>query len=121
MGNRQTCAKFQENLFRSNEIISIFCPPLFRKWHMTFELLDNFFQVCKLFRHIASTEPLVITAEHNEMILRSMGPLVSITLTVFTVLTLINAPPLINSPCLLSENNVIQVQLSQKAGCTLSN
>ena len=31
MGNRQNFAKFQENLFRSNEIISIFCPPLFRK------------------------------------------------------------------------------------------
>ena len=31
MGNRQRYAKFQENLFRSNEIISIFCPPLFRK------------------------------------------------------------------------------------------
>ncbi|WAR10887.1 CTNL1-like protein [Mya arenaria] len=31
--------------------------------------------VCKLFRHIATTEPLVITAEHNEIILRSMGPL----------------------------------------------
>ena len=31
MGNRQNCAKFQKNLFRSNEIISIFCPPLFRK------------------------------------------------------------------------------------------
>ena len=31
MSNRQNCAKFQENLFRSNEIISIFCPPLFRK------------------------------------------------------------------------------------------
>ena len=31
MGNRQNCAKFQENLFRSNEIISNFCPPLFRK------------------------------------------------------------------------------------------
>ena len=31
MGNRQNCAKFQENLFRSNEIILIFCPPLFRK------------------------------------------------------------------------------------------
>ena len=31
MGNRQNCAKFQENLFKSNEIISIFCPPLFRK------------------------------------------------------------------------------------------
>ena len=30
MGNRQNCAKFQESLFRSNEIISIFCPPLFR-------------------------------------------------------------------------------------------
>ena len=31
MSNRQNCAKFQENLFRSNKIISIFCPPLFRK------------------------------------------------------------------------------------------
>ena len=31
MGNRQNCAKFQENLCRSNETISIFCPPLFRK------------------------------------------------------------------------------------------
>ena len=31
MGNRQNCAKFQESLFRSNEIISFFCPPLFRK------------------------------------------------------------------------------------------
>ena len=31
MGNRQNCAKFQENLIRSNEIISHFCPPLFRK------------------------------------------------------------------------------------------
>ena len=35
MGNRQYCAKFQENLFRSNEIISIFCPPLFRKRPVT--------------------------------------------------------------------------------------
>ena len=31
MGNRQNCAKFQENVFRSNKIISFFCPPLFRK------------------------------------------------------------------------------------------
>ena len=35
MGNRQKCAKFQENLFKSNEVISIFCPPLFRKRPMT--------------------------------------------------------------------------------------
>ena len=35
MGNRQNCAKFQENLFRSNEIVSIFCPPLFRKRPIT--------------------------------------------------------------------------------------
>ena len=35
MGNRQKCAKFQENLFRSNEIISIFCPPLFPKRPIT--------------------------------------------------------------------------------------
>ena len=35
MGNRQNCAKFQENLFRSNEIITIFCPPFFRKRPIT--------------------------------------------------------------------------------------
>ena len=29
MGNRQSYAKFPKNLFESNEIISIFCPPLF--------------------------------------------------------------------------------------------
>ena len=39
-------------------------------------MYNRLLQVCKLFRHIATTEPLVITAEHNEMILRSMGPLV---------------------------------------------
>ena len=32
MGNREKYAKFQENLFSSNEIKSIFCLPLFRKW-----------------------------------------------------------------------------------------
>ena len=31
MGNRQNCAKFQEILFRSNEVIQTFCPPLCRK------------------------------------------------------------------------------------------
>ena len=31
MGNRKRYAKFQENLFSSNKIKSIFCPPLFRK------------------------------------------------------------------------------------------
>ena len=35
MGNRQSYAKFQENLFRSNEIISVFCPPLFPKQPIT--------------------------------------------------------------------------------------
>ena len=29
MGNKQNCAKFQENLFRNNEIISIFLPSTF--------------------------------------------------------------------------------------------
>ena len=29
MGNRQNCAKFQENSFRNNEIISIFLPSTF--------------------------------------------------------------------------------------------
>ncbi|XP_005101953.1 alpha-catulin isoform X2 [Aplysia californica] len=33
-------------------------------------------EVCKLFRHMASTEPLVITAEHNESFLHSLGPLI---------------------------------------------
>ncbi|KAL4217108.1 Alpha-catulin [Mactra antiquata] len=40
------------------------------------EHIDQLEEVCKLFRHIATTEPLVITAEHNEIILRSMGPLI---------------------------------------------
>ena len=35
MDNRQNCVKFQENLLRSNEIISIVCPPLFRKLPIT--------------------------------------------------------------------------------------
>ena len=34
-------------------------------------------QVCKLFRHIATNEQLVIAAEHNEFVLKSLGPLVS--------------------------------------------
>ncbi|GFR90610.1 alpha-catenin-related protein [Elysia marginata] len=33
-------------------------------------------EVCKLFRHMASTDPLVITAEHNETFLHSLGPLI---------------------------------------------
>ncbi|GFN89566.1 alpha-catulin [Plakobranchus ocellatus] len=33
-------------------------------------------EVCKLFRHMASTDPLVITAEHNESFLHSLGPLI---------------------------------------------
>ena len=41
MGNRQNCAKFQENIFRSNEIISIFCPPLFRKRPINKKLSDQ--------------------------------------------------------------------------------
>ncbi|XP_060582034.1 alpha-catulin-like isoform X2 [Ruditapes philippinarum] len=40
------------------------------------EHIEQLEEVCKLFRHIATTEPLVITAEHNEIILRSMGPLI---------------------------------------------
>ena len=31
MGNRESYAKFQKKIFRSNGIISNFCPPLFRK------------------------------------------------------------------------------------------
>ncbi|RUS91163.1 hypothetical protein EGW08_001076, partial [Elysia chlorotica] len=33
-------------------------------------------EVCKLFRHMASTDPLVITAEHNETFLHCLGPLI---------------------------------------------
>ncbi|XP_059141876.1 alpha-catulin-like [Physella acuta] len=33
-------------------------------------------EVCKLFRHMASTEPLIITAEHNESFLHCLGPLI---------------------------------------------
>ncbi|XP_052236076.1 alpha-catulin-like isoform X2 [Dreissena polymorpha] len=40
------------------------------------EHIDQLEEVCKLFRHIATTEPLVITAEHNEIMLRSLGPLI---------------------------------------------
>ncbi|KAL3854374.1 hypothetical protein ACJMK2_013646, partial [Sinanodonta woodiana] len=40
------------------------------------EHMEQLEEVCKLFRHIATTDPLVITAEHNENILRSMGLLV---------------------------------------------
>ncbi|XP_071103440.1 alpha-catulin-like isoform X1 [Haliotis cracherodii] len=32
-------------------------------------------EVCKLLHHLASTDPLVITAEHNESFLHSIGPL----------------------------------------------
>lgn len=35
-------------------------------------------QVCKLLRHISNTEPLVITAEHAESVIKSIGPLVSL-------------------------------------------
>ncbi|BFZ21985.1 hypothetical protein BsWGS_25024 [Bradybaena similaris] len=33
-------------------------------------------EVCKLFRHMASTEPLIIAAEHNESFLHNLGPLI---------------------------------------------
>ncbi|CAL1545906.1 unnamed protein product [Lymnaea stagnalis] len=33
-------------------------------------------EVCKLFRHMATTEPLIITAEHNESFLHCLGPLI---------------------------------------------
>ena len=36
MGNRYRYAKFQVNLLSSNEIKSIFCPPLFRKRPISF-------------------------------------------------------------------------------------
>ncbi|XP_064598146.1 alpha-catulin-like isoform X2 [Liolophura sinensis] len=32
-------------------------------------------EVCKLLRHISNTEPLVITAEHAESVIKSIGPL----------------------------------------------
>ncbi|KAL5005886.1 hypothetical protein ScPMuIL_017044 [Solemya velum] len=39
------------------------------------EHTDQLEEVCKLFRHIAATDPLIITAEHNETVLRTIGPL----------------------------------------------
>ncbi|XP_070185642.1 alpha-catulin-like isoform X2 [Littorina saxatilis] len=33
-------------------------------------------EVCKLFRHMASSEPLVITADHNESFIHSLGPMI---------------------------------------------
>ncbi|KAI8738521.1 alpha-catulin [Biomphalaria glabrata] len=33
-------------------------------------------EVCKLFRHMATTEPLIIAAEHNESFLHCLGPLI---------------------------------------------
>ena len=41
MGNRQNWAKFQENVFRSNEIISIFCPQFLSQTAYT-ELIGSF-------------------------------------------------------------------------------
>ena len=38
MGNRKRYAKFQENLFNGNEIISTFCPPLFRKRPIPYQM-----------------------------------------------------------------------------------
>ena len=48
MGNRQNCAKFQENIFRSNEIILIFCPPLFCKRPITLSFFLPLFQIIGL-------------------------------------------------------------------------
>ncbi|XP_033728818.1 alpha-catulin-like isoform X1 [Pecten maximus] len=39
------------------------------------EHMEQLEEVCKLFRHIATTEPLVIAADHNDSIIRTIGPL----------------------------------------------
>ncbi|XP_062615012.1 alpha-catulin-like [Saccostrea cucullata] len=39
------------------------------------EHMQQLEEVCKLFRHIATNEQLVIAAEHNEFVLKSLGPL----------------------------------------------
>ncbi|ESO99195.1 hypothetical protein LOTGIDRAFT_141992 [Lottia gigantea] len=44
-------------------------------------------EVCKLFRHMATTEPLVITAEHNDTFIHSIGPL-----TLYSAQTLAQYP-----------------------------
>ncbi|XP_050418268.1 alpha-catulin isoform X3 [Patella vulgata] len=44
-------------------------------------------EVCKLFRHMATTEPLIITAEHNDTFIHSIGPL-----TLFAAQTLAQYP-----------------------------
>lgn len=44
---------------------------------MLISIIVIVWQVCKLFRHIATNEQLVIAAEHNEFVLKNLGPLVS--------------------------------------------
>ncbi|OWF56469.1 alpha-catulin-like [Mizuhopecten yessoensis] len=39
------------------------------------EHMEQLEEVCKLFRHIATTEPLVIAADHNDSIIKNIGPL----------------------------------------------
>lgn len=39
------------------------------------EHMQQLEEVCKLFRHIATNEQLVIAAEHNEFVLKNLGPL----------------------------------------------
>lgn len=45
--------------------------------YMLISIIVIVWQVCKLFRHIATNEQLVIAAEHNEFVLKNLGPLVS--------------------------------------------
>ncbi|XP_041375020.1 alpha-catulin-like [Gigantopelta aegis] len=51
------------------------------------EHMEQLEEVCKLFRHMASTDPLVIAAEHNESFLHSIGPL-----TLYSAQTLAQYP-----------------------------
>lgn len=53
------------------KMFTVFCQ------YMVISIIVIVWQVCKLFRHIATNEQLVIAAEHNEFVLKNLGPLVS--------------------------------------------
>ena len=70
MGNRQNCAKFQENLFRSIEIISHFCPPLFRKRPIiVFNLFSSLGGIFHTSLPGESAERVVKSRKHPELTL----------------------------------------------------
>ena len=63
MGNRKKYAKFQENLFSSNDIKSFFCPPLFRKRPIRDFMLV--LETCKMEDAAIKTESAMTQTESN--------------------------------------------------------